>query len=362
MATATGAINLSQGFPDFAPDAALLQAVEEAMAAGLNQYAPMPGLPALREQIALQIEKREGYRPAADEEVTVTSGATEALFAAITALVQPGDEVILLEPAYDSYLPAVTLAGGKPVFLSLTAPDFRPDWNRVAAALTPKTRLLILNNPHNPSGKTLKAEDLSALEQILEQQEFYVLGDEVYEHMVYDGKDHLSLLSRPNLRQRSIVTGSFGKSLHVTGWKTGYAIAPASLTRELRKVHQYVVFCPPHPLQAGIAAYMTRKPDFGEALASFYQRKRDLFANAMKESKFRPLPSEGSYYQLYNFDELAPQMGELAFAEWLTKTHGVATIPLEPFYHSGLRQGLVRFCFAKKDETLLKAAEILCKI
>ncbi|MGE0393941.1 MAG: methionine aminotransferase [Vicinamibacterales bacterium] len=360
LAADTGAINLGQGFPDFDCDPALVDAVAAKMHAANNQYCPMPGQLALREALAAKIERLYGRRYDAVSEITVTSGATEALFCAITALVHPGDEVIVLEPAYDSYVPAIQLSGGRPVFVTLRGPDYRVDWDAVRRALTPKTRLILLNSPHNPTGTIFGAEDLAALRAVLTHTDAWVASDEVYEHIVFDGRRHESLARDAEIASRTIVISSFGKTYHTTGWKVGYTAAPAALTAEIRNIHQWVTFTVNSAIQLAYADLVTRDPDCA-ALSGFYQAKRDLFLSLMEGSRFRPLPSAGTFFQLMDYGAISGE-ADRDFAIRVTKEHGVASIPLSPFLHTTGGETVVRFCFAKKDATLRAAAERLRRI
>ncbi|GAB3261790.1 pyridoxal phosphate-dependent aminotransferase [Chitinimonas naiadis] len=351
LALETGAINLSQGFPDFACDADLLAGVNQAMQAGHNQYAPMPGLPALRQAIAAKFATAYGLTVDADREVTVTAGATQALYTAIAAVLRAGDEAIILEPAYDSYAPAIVAQGARPVRISLTAPDFAVDWAQVEAAVTPATRLIIVNNPNNPATSVFSTADLDALAAITERHDLLVLSDEVYEHLVFDGRRHASVLSHPLLRPRSFAVYSFGKTFHATGWKVGYCVAAPALSAEFRKLHQYLVFSVSTPMQHALAAHL-QDASHWQGLAGFYQQKRDHLAQGLAAAGFKLLPSAATYFQLVDYSAIRPELGELAFAEWLTREHGVASIPVSAFYADGREQRLVRFCFAKKVETL----------
>ena len=357
LAADVGAINLSQGFPDFDCDPALIDAVVRHMRAGLNQYAPMPGALALRQAIAAKYARTHGATYDPETEVTITSGATEAIFDAIASIVHPGDEVIVLEPCYDSYVPGIELNGGVPVFVPLQLPDYRIDWSGVEAAITPRTRLLMINSPHNPTGSIVTGDDIAALTAIVRRSGIYVISDEVYEHIIFDGARHESMARHPELAARSFVAGSFGKTFHVTGWKVGYVVAPAALTAELRKVHQYVTFSTMTPVQHGIADLLNDQEAL-DALPSFFQRKRDLFLQLMKDSRFRPLPCRGSYFQLMDYSAIS-DLADAEFAMWLTREHGVAAIPTSPFLYKTRAPQVVRFCFAKKDETLERAAERL---
>jgi methionine transaminase len=351
------AINLSQGFPDFDCDPALIDAVLRHMRAGLNQYAPMPGALALREAIAAKYVRLHGAAYDPETEVTVTSGATEAIFDAVAAMVHPGDEVIVLEPCYDSYVPAIALNGGVPVIVPLQLPDYRIDWDAVAAAVTPRTRLLMLNSPHNPTGSIVTPGDIGALTALVRGSPLYILSDEVYEHIIFDGARHESMARHPELAARSFVVGSFGKTFHVTGWKVGYVAAPAALTAEVRKVHQYVTFSTMTPVQHGIADLLNEGGGLDE-LPAFFQRKRDLFLQLMEGSRFRPLPCRGSYFQLMDYSAIG-DLADADFAIWLTREHGVASIPTSPMLYTTRAPQVVRFCFAKTDETLERAAERL---
>jgi methionine aminotransferase len=360
LASDVGAINLSQGFPDFECDPALIDAVVKHMRAGLNQYAPMPGVASLRQAIAAQYRRAHGASYDADTEVTITSGGTEAIFDAVASIVHPGDEVIVLEPCYDSYVPAIELNGGVPVIVPLRLPDYRIDWDAVAAAVTPRTRLLVINSPHNPTGAILTADDITALTAIIRRSEIYIVSDEVYEHIIFDGATHESMSRHPELAARSFVVGSFGKTFHVTGWKVGYAVAPAGLTAELRKVHQYVTFSTMTPVQHGIADLLNEQKGLDE-LPWFFQRKRDRFLELMDGSRFTPLPCRGSYFQLMDYSSIS-DLPDAEFAIWLTREHGVASIPTSPMLYKTRAPRVVRFCFAKKDETLERAAERLRRV
>ncbi len=360
MAADYGAINLSQGFPDFDCDPGLVDAVARHMRAGQNQYAPMPGVLALREAIASMYVASCGRAYDPETEITITSGATEALFAAIAACVHPGEEVIVFEPCYDSYVPAIVLNGGKPVVVSLQFPDYSIDWSAVRAAVTRRTRLILINTPHNPTGALLAGSDLLELAAIVDGTDILLLGDEVYQHIVFDGLRHESLARHDALAARSFVVGSFGKTYHVTGWKVGYAAAPAALTTELRKVHQFVMFATNTPVQHAIADFLAAGRGLSE-LGAFFQQKRDLFLRLMAGSRFRPLPSRGSYFQLMDYSAVSDE-GDSDFAIRLTREHGVASIPISPFMHRAAAPHVVRFCFAKKEETLVAAAARLAHV
>lgn len=361
LAKQHGAINLSQGFPDFPMSGELIRLAAEAMAQGHNQYAPMPGVFALREQIARKAARCHGFAPDPEREITITPGATCALFTAIQCSLRPGDEVVFFEPAYDSYLPAIQAAGGVPVPLPLQAPGFRIDWDAVRDRLSPRTRLLLLNNPHNPSGAVLGAEDLAQLSALAAAHDFLILGDEVYEHLVFDGRPHLSLLRYPELYARSFVVFSFGKLFHNTGWKTGYCIAPPPLTAAFRRLYQFICFSAHTPAQHALAAYLARGEEVYAGLGAFFAGRRALFAERMAGSRFRLLPVEGTYFMLADYGRISGEPDQ-AFARRLTMTHGVASIPLSSFYREGSGQRLLRFCFAKKEETLMAAAERLCAV
>jgi methionine transaminase len=360
LAADLGAINLSQGFPDFECDPALVDAVVRHMRAGLNQYPPMQGVASLRQAIAAKYAHFYGGQYDPDTEVTVTSGATEAIFDAVAAVVHPGDEVIVLEPCYDSYLPAIELNGGIPVVVSLRLPNYQIDWDAVRDAITPRTRLLMINSPHNPTGSIITAEDISALTSIVRNTGIFIVSDEVYEHIIFDGAPHESMARHPELAARSFIVGSFGKTYHVTGWKIGYAVAPAALTAEFRKVHQFVTFTTITPVQHAIAEFLSARTGLDE-LPSFYQRKRDLFLRLMEASRFRPLPCRGSYFQLMDYSAISDEP-DADFAIRMTKEHGVASIPTSPMLYRARAPQVVRFCFAKKDETLERATERLRRV
>ncbi len=360
LAQQHGAVNLGQGFPDFDCDPKLLDAVDDAMRRGLNQYPPMAGVPQLREAVAAKIDALYGQRYDPASEITITAGATQAILSVILAVVHPGDEVIVLEPAYDSYEPNIVLAGGTTVHVPLDAGTFRPNFQAIAAALTPRTRAIIVNSPHNPSATVWREADMRRLADLLRPTDVLVIADEVYEHMIYDGVRHESVSRHADLAARAFVVSSFGKTYHVTGWKVGYVAAPASLTAELRKVHQFNVFTVNTPMQHALAAYMADPaPHLG--LAAFYERKRDLFRAGLAATRLRALPSEGTYFQCVDYSTVS-DLSEAAFCEWLTRDIGVAAIPLSAFYRDGFEQRIVRLCFAKKDETLALALERLAKI
>ncbi|HMN44384.1 MAG TPA: methionine aminotransferase [Povalibacter sp.] len=356
-----GAINLAQGFPDFDSPELLKELLARSVASGHNQYAPMIGEGALREQIANKLGASYGRTPDPEAEITITLGATEAIFSAVSALVHPGDDVILFDPSYDSYAPAVILAGGRPVHVPLQPPHFRIDWQQVRARVTPRLRLVMINSPHNPTGSILSAGDLQQLADLLRPTDAMVLSDEVYEHMVYDGAKHASVVGHAELYARSVVCFSFGKTMHATGWRVGYAVAPPELTRELRRVHQFNTFSIATPLQLAIAEFLRLEPQHSNELAAFYQRKRDLFLRQLQGSRFRWIPSEGTYFQLLDFSDLSDAT-DAEFADRVLREAGVASIPVSPFYQSPPTLGVVRFCFAKKDSTLIEAAERLRKL
>ncbi|MGH8234092.1 MAG: pyridoxal phosphate-dependent aminotransferase [Rhodanobacteraceae bacterium] len=355
------AVNLGQGFPDFETPANLRDALTRAMNEGRNQYAPMSGIPKLREQIALQVGRLYGRHISADTEVTVTSGATEAIFAAIACAVHPGDEVIVLDPCYDCYEPAIALAGGHTVHVPLKLPDFSVDWQRVRDEITPKTRMIMVNSPHNPSGAVFSQADLDALADIASQNGLLVISDEVYEHIVFDGVQHMSASRNPELAERSFVISSFGKTWHCTGWKVGYCVAPKLLTAEFRKVHQYLTFCTFHPAQCAFAEVMENDPQHAKSLADFYQAKRDHFRELLESTRFELLDVHGGYFQLAGYSAIR-DTDDLNFCEWMVREAGVAAIPVSAFYETAPDAKFVRFCFAKSDETLRTAAERLCEI
>ncbi len=357
VALEAGALNLAQGFPDFDVDPELLRLYGGALKAGYNQYAPMPGVLALREAIAEKTESLYGASYHPETEITVTAGATQAIYSAIAAVVRPSDEVILFKPAYDSYEPNIRIHGGVPVPLPLQGAQFRIDWEAFDRALGPKTRMVILNTPHNPSGTVLEAEDLRKLEQRLRPTETLVLSDEVYEHLIFDGRSHQSACKFPGLRERAFVCASFGKTFHVTGWKMGYCLAPAPLMREMRKMHEFVVFSVNHAAQRALLEYL-KNPDRYLSLPGFFQRKRDLFLSGLEGSRFAYTPSSGTYFQVVDYSALS-QEGDVAFAERLAREYKVAGIPISVFNLHGADHKQLRFCFAKKDDTIARAAEIL---
>ena len=362
LASEHGAVNLGQGFPDFGCDPALIDQVNQAMLAGQNQYPPMPGAPPLRAAIAAKVARLYGKQYDPDTEITVTNGASEAIMCAMLCSVGPGDEVIVIEPAYDCYLPAITLAGGSvvPVSMQLGDSGYSVPWDAVGAAVTARTRMVVINSPHNPTGTILRQADLDALATIVAGTDILILSDEVYEHMVYDGQQHVSAASHTVLAERAFVISSFGKTYHVTGWKVGYVVAPRALTAEFRKVHQYNVFTVNTPMQYGIAAYMADPQPYLD-LPAFYQRKRDLFRAGLANTRFTLLPADGTYFQCLRYDGMS-DLPEFEFAQWLTREIKVAAIPLSPFYVAGKESGVVRFCFAKQDATLQLALERLARL
>jgi methionine transaminase len=360
LATEHEAVNLGQGFPDFACDTALVDQVTAAMQAGHNQYPPMPGVPVLRQAVAAKIASLHGRTYNADSEITITAGATQAIITAILAIVHPGDEVIVLEPCYDSYVPNIELAGGVVVRVPLTPGSFRPDFAKIAAAITSKTRALLINTPHNPSATVWSRADMLALQDLLDPTNVLLISDEVYEHMVFDGQAHESASRYPGLAARAFVVSSFGKTFHVTGWKVGTVAAPAPLMAEFRKVHQFNVFTVNTPVQHALSAYLANPAPYLN-LPAFYQHKRDLFRAGLSKTKFKLLPSQGSYFQCVDISEVS-DLGEADFCQWLTREIGVAAIPLSAFYGDGFDQRVVRFCFAKQDATLLRALDRLAKL
>jgi methionine aminotransferase len=360
LAAECGALNLSQGFPDFSAEPELFERVSHHMRAGANQYAPMAGVPALREAIAARSEGLYGTRYDPEHEVTVTAGGTQAIFTAVTALTRPGDEVIVLEPVYDSYAPAIELSGGTPVRARLTFPGYRPDWAAVRRLVSPRTRMILVNTPHNPSGTVWTAADLDALAAIVRGTDIVVGSDEVYEHIVFDGRRHESCARHPELRERSLVMSSFGKTYHVTGWKVGYVLGPRELMAEFRRAHQFVVFTVNTPVQLALAEWMEDPSRYLE-LSAFYQRKRDLFRQGLSATRLELLPCEGTYFQLASYGRVSDEP-DLELAQRLTREIGVASIPLSPFYDEPRQDRVLRFCFAKGEETLARACERLARL
>ena len=355
------AINLSQGYPDYDGPSALTERLAYYTTHGYNQYAPLAGVPALRQQVAAKVERFYDHAIDADTQITITPGATEAIFCAVHAVVRPGDEVIMFDPVYDCYDPAVRLAGGVPVHLTLAAPAYRIDWAAVRRAITPRTRMIMINSPHNPSGSVVDVDDLDTLLEIAEQHDLIVVSDEVYEHLVFDDQPHWSVLRKARLAARSYAIFSFGKTFHVTGWKTGYCVAPPALMVEFKRVHQFVAFVTATPLQHALADFMTQHPEHLVQLPAFYQRKRDLFNTAMAGSRFRLTPSAGTFFQLAEYSAVST-LEDMQMVQWLTKEIGVAAIPMSVFYQTPPAQRYVRFCFCKEDETLRAAAAKLCAL
>lgn len=361
MANRYDAINLAQGFPDFPPPGQLVEAVNKAMQEGHHQYAPLAGIPALRNAIARKCLDDYKVKVDADEEVTVTAGATYGLFTAFQALLHEGDEVLVFEPAYDSYVPGIQLAGAVPVFVELHAPDFRIDWEQVKKHINARTRAILINSPHNPSGTCWTDEDARELEKLLDGSDILVISDEVYEHITFDGIRHHSILQYDGLRSRGIAVFSFGKTYHNTGWKMGYVVAPPEITHAFRTVHQFLLFSVNHAMQHALAEFLRDTPQHHRELPAFYQVKRDLFLSLIEPSRFTFSPAKGTYFQLLDYTTISDK-SDTEMAEFLTREHGVASIPLSPFYKSGSQDKVLRFCFAKSDDTLQKAAALLCKI
>lgn len=356
LALEYNAVNLSQGFPDFAISDVLIGLVEKYMRLGYNQYAPPEGVQPLRQAIGRKVQKLYGVEYDTDLEINVTSGASEGIFTALSALISEGDEVIIFEPYFDSYVPAVKLYGGKPVFVQMKLPDFKIDWEQVKKAISAHTKMIILNTPHNPTGSVLSADDLQQLKRIVAGTKIILLSDEVYEHMIFDGLQHESLIRVPELKERSIILASFGKTFHVTGWRIGYIIAPQDIMKEFRKLHQFVVYSTNTPIQHAIAEYLDQEPYW--AINSFYQQKRDLLNHLLADTPFKTLPAKGSYFQLADYSAISDE-DDKTFSERLIKDYGVATIPMSAFYHSKTDNKLIRFCFAKEDRTLEEAANRL---
>ena len=361
MAQDHGAINLSQGFPDFEPDQRLLDKVSHYLGAGKNQYPPMTGIPELRQALSDKFKNVSGTAVDAETEITITSGATEALLCSIHAVVAEGDEVIVFDPCYDSYEPAVQLAGGRTIHIPLMLPDYRIDWQALTDAMSDRTRLVIINSPHNPSATTLQDGDLDRLAEIIRPYNCRVLSDEVYEHIVFDERQHHSVVNHSELKEKSFAVFSFGKTYHATGWKIGYCVAPAELTIEFRKIHQFNTFTTVTPMQWALADFVREAPENYLELSTFYQQKRDFFKQQMASSRFRFLPSAGTYFQLADYSEIS-DFPDMEFANWITQEKGVAVIPLSPFYQSPPDTKIIRFCFAKQNATLQQAAEILCAL
>lgn len=361
LANEHGAINLSQGFPDFEGPQDLRDRIAWHMNHGHNQYAPMPGLPALQEQIAAKVLDLYGAEVDPGRQVAITPGATEAIYCAVTAVVHPGDEVIIIDPAYDTYDPCVRLNGGVPVHVPMTAGDFRIDWQRLGDAISDRTRMIMLNSPHNPTGSVMVADDIAALREVVAGHDIFLMSDEVYEHIYFDANDHLSLLRYPDLAERAYVISSFGKTYHATGWRVGYCVAPDALMSEFLRIHQFINFSTNTPMQHGIAEYLRDHPENHRELGAFYQHKRDLFCALMGESLFDMTPAGGTYFQLADYSEIS-DVEDTEFARRLTIEHGVAAIPISVFYREPPDQRVLRFCFAKDDETLRAAANLLKKL
>ncbi|MDC9514276.1 methionine aminotransferase [Pseudoalteromonas sp. CST5] len=361
LASQHSAINLSQGFPEFDAPELLKNQLNFYVQQGVNQYSPSSGVPRLQQQIANLVSRKYAANIDAAEQVTVTSGATEALFVAIQTIVRPDDEVIVFDPAYDSYQPAIELAGGKTVHIALHAPDYAIDWQTVRSAVSKNTRAIIINTPHNPSGKILKSDDINALKSLVSDHDLYVISDEVYEHITFDGDKHLSMLCDEQLREKSFVISSFGKTFHSTGWKMGYCIAPAPLATEFRKIHQYVTFSSFTPAQHALADMLEQQGEHVDELSNFYQQKRDLLTQHLSDSRFNILPSQGTYFLLLDYSEVS-DLNDVDFCHWLVEQAGVAAIPLSVFYKQPSNDKVIRLCFAKNDETLIEAAQILCQL
>jgi methionine transaminase len=354
------AINLSQGFPDFPVNEQLIGLVNQYMKKGFNQYAPMQGLMRLREALAAKAEMLYNITYNPETEINITSGATQAIYSAITAFIRDGDEVVVFEPAYDSYVPGILLNGGIPKYVQLKYPDYHIDWNDVKKVITHNTKMIILNSPHNPTGSVLTPEDMKMLEKLTRKNNIVIISDEVYEHLIFDGVQHESACRYPSLAERSFVVGSFGKTFHATGWKMGYVMAPANLMNEFRKAHQFIVFTSNTPMQHALAEFLEKKSNW-DSLHDFYQQKRDFFLALLSGSRLKPLKCSGTYFQLLDYSAISDEK-ETDFAERITREFGVASIPVSVFYHKSQDNKTLRFCFAKKEETLEKAAEILCRI
>jgi len=361
LANQFSAINLSQGFPEFDAPALLKTQLNYYVQQGVNQYSPSSGVPRLQQQIANLVERKYAAKINAAEQVTVTSGATEALFVAIQTIVRPDDEVIVFDPAYDSYQPAIELAGGNAVHVALSAPNYTIDWQIVSQAITKNTRAIIVNTPHNPSGKILQPQDIKELKELVSAHNIFVISDEVYEHITFDGQQHLSMLRDEQLREKSFVISSFGKTFHSTGWKMGYCIAPAHLATEFRKIHQYVTFSSFTPAQHALADMLEQQGEHVDELSDFYQQKRDLLIKYLSDSRFNILPSQGTYFLLLDYSDVS-DLNDVDFCHWLVEQAGVAAIPLSVFYKQPSNDKVIRLCFAKNDETLIEAAQILCQL
>ncbi|RZG74616.1 aminotransferase class I/II-fold pyridoxal phosphate-dependent enzyme [Acinetobacter wuhouensis] len=363
MAQRLNALNLSQGFPDFPAPLDLLQALSQATLDGYNQYAAGDGLHPLREQVAQLFLNRDQLQLDPITEITITPGATIGLFSAIQAIVHTGDEVIIFDPSYDSYAPSIQLVGAKPIHIALNAPDFSVDWNQVKSAITDKTRMVIVNTPHNPTGAIWSKQDWLNLIELIQDKNIVVLSDEVYEHLIYDGEKHLSALSFPELRERSFVVGSFGKTFHVTGWKTGYCVATPELMKVFRQIYQFTNFCGVTPVQMALANYMQQHPEHISGLSSFYQQKRDLFNSGIADSKFKLVPSKGTFFQNVDYSNIRPDLNDVEMCKFLAEEHKIVAIPVSVFYKQAPENlRLIRFCFAKKEETLVQACKILNQV
>lgn len=360
LANEHNAVNLSQGFPDFPISAELVDLVNHYMKKGYNQYAPMPGVPELRKQISWMFNENHGVKYDADKEITITAGATQAIYTAISAFITKGDEVIIFEPAYDSYAPSVTVNGGLVKYARLQYPDYSINWDELPRMISSNTKMIIFNSPHNPTGSVISEDDMRRLETLISGRDIIILSDEVYEHIIFDGLQHQSISRYPGLAAKSIVIGSFGKTFHTTGWKTGFVLAPEKLTAEFRKVHQFIVFAVNTPIQYAIAEYL-KNPDNYKTLGGLFQKKRDYFLNAISTSKFKPIDCHGTYFQLLDYSAISDEP-ELEMATRLVKEYGIASVPVSPFYRTHENNHTLRFCFAKEESTIKKAADILCKI
>jgi len=360
LASENNAINLSQGFPDFDCDAELLDLVSSSLNRGLNQYAPMAGVMGLREEISRKALSLYGTEYHPESEITITAGATQAIYTVIAAMINEGDEVIIFTPAYDCYEPSIELNGGRPIFVQMHAPDYKIDWDHVKKLITQRTKMIIINTPHNPTGVVLKDDDMLALEKIISDTDIVLLSDEVYEHIIFDGEKHQSASKYPKLAERAFIVASFGKTFHATGWKMGYCLAPKNLMKEFRKAHQFIVFSVNTPVQYALAAYLKNENNYLE-LGSFYQQKRDFFVDLIKDSKFEILKSSGTYFQLLSYKNISEEK-DTDFAIRLTKENKLASIPVSVFYHQNIDEKVLRFCFAKKEETLKRAAEVINKL
>lgn len=360
MTAEYNAINLAQGFPEFEVAPELIDGISRYMKKGMNQYAPMPGVPKLRQNISKKIEHDHGVQVNMDSEITIVAGAIEGLMATIFALVHSGEEVIIIEPAFDAYVPIIDLIGAKAVSIPLTSPNFSVDWDRIKNSISPKTRMILINSPHNPTGSILTKSDMETLTEIVRDTEIIILSDEVYEHLIFDGEVHQSVLKSEELRQRSVAIYSFGKTFHATGWRVGYTVAPPNLTTEIRKVHQYMTFSAHTPTQLSLADYLDNPQNYAH-ISDRYEPKRDLFLSLMKSSRFEPISCKGTYFQLMSYKTISDKP-DTKMAEWMTKEHGVSSIPISVFYSDQFDDHILRFCFAKHDETLERASEILCKI